>query len=284
MPSVSVIIPTCDRHDMLTQALKCVSAQSRAAEEVVVVDNGTVPVPEKLTAHLPGVRLERIPPRSGASFARNWGAWRAAGDTLAFLDDDDLWPTDYLAAMLQYLDATGAALVAAPQRLIDTKTEVDRPLLPDAQGRFARWARLGYRGSNMLVRADAFWAVLGFPTRLPTGEDRAFVIRLAQAGYPIAVCTATHALKREHTGPQLTDRATLALGKLSFLEEFAGRMPAADLKEDRLAVVINLSRLWGWPLWLVGAAMAPAAALRRLRKILPGRADPRDVPSDTPDA
>ena len=284
MPSISVIIPTCDRPDMLAEALACVSRQSRAAEEVVVVDNGTVPVPDKLTAHLPGVRLESIPPRSGASFARNWGAWRAAGDTLAFLDDDDLWQTDYLAAMLQRLDATGAALVAAPQRLTDKQIEVDSPLLPDAKGRFTRWARLGYRGSNMLVRADAFWAVQGFPTRLPTGEDRAFVIMLAAAGYPIAVCTATHALKREHKGPQLTNRATLALGKLAFLDEFADRMPKADLKEDRLAVVINLSRLWGWPLWLVGAAMAPAAALRRLRKFMPGLADRRDVQSDAPEA
>jgi glycosyltransferase involved in cell wall biosynthesis len=284
MPSVSVIIPTCDRPDMLAEALESVGRQSRAADEVVVVDNSTVPVPEKLMAHAPGVRLERIPPRSGVSFARNWGAWRATGDTLAFLDDDDLWPSDYLAAMLQRLDATGAALIAAPQRLSDTNAEVDRPLLPDSQGRFARWARLGYRGSNMLVRADAFWAVHGFPTRLPTGEDRAFVIAFAAAGYPITVCTATHALKREHSGPQLTDRATLALGKLSFLAEFAERMPEADIKEDRLAVVINLSRLWGWPLWLVGAAMAPAAAFRRLRKFLPTRADRRDAPSDAPEA
>ena len=82
----------------------------------------------------------------------------------------------------------------------------------------------------------------------------------------------------------MTDRATLALGKLSFLAEFAERMPEADIKEDRLAVVINLSRLWGWPLWLVGAAMAPAAAFRRLRKFLPTRADRRDAPSDAPEA
>ena len=70
-------------------------------------------------------------------------------------------------------------------------------------------------------------------------------------------------LKREHEGPQLTDRATLAVGKLFFLNELRSRMARSDLKEDRLAVVTNLSRIWGWPLWLIAAVMAPRAAFRR---------------------
>lgn len=282
MPSVSVIIPTCDRPDMLAEALHSVAAQSRRPDEVIVVDNGTAPLPEDLAERFPGTRIERIPPRSGASFARNWGAWIATGDTLAFLDDDDLWPADYLARMLACQQARGSALVAAPQRLTDSQAETDRPLLPDAAGRFPRWARLGYRGSNLLVRRDAFWSVHGFPTQLMTGEDRGFAIAIAAAGHQLDLCADTYALKREHTGTQLTDRATLAIGKLCFLNEFGARMPPADLREDRLAVVIALSRLWGWPLWLVGAVMAPRAALRRATKYLPGRG--RAFDGDAPGA
>lgn len=271
MPKVSVIIPTCDRPEMLADALASVRAQTRPADEVIVVDNGTQPVDDQLLAEHSELRLERIPPRSGASFARNWGAWRARGDLLAFLDDDDLWPAEYLAEMLHCLDATESALVAAPQQLADSFKEIDRPLAPTADGGFPRWNRLGYRGSNMVVRRAAFWSVNGFPTRMPTGEDRAFAIALAARGARMTVCNDTHAVKREHAAGQLTDPTTLALGKLCFLNEFGARMSRVDLLEDRLAVVTSLSHTWGWPLWLVGAVMAPRAALRRARKYLPGK-------------
>lgn len=271
MPSVSVIVPTCDRPDMLVEALASVWAQSRRADEVIVVDNGTTPVADSLAQRFPGIRIERIPPRSGASFARNWGAWRAEGELLAFLDDDDLWPAEYLTHMIACQQERSSALVAAPQRLSDTLKETERPIVPDARGIFPRWARIGYRGSNVLIRRDAFWSVHGFATRLVTGEDRALAIELAAARYRLDICTGTYALKREHAGTQLTDRATLAIGKLCFLNAFADRMPPADIREDRLAIVVNLSRLWGWPLWLVGAAMAPRAAFRRLSKYLPKR-------------
>ncbi|MDZ7714209.1 MAG: glycosyltransferase family A protein [Rhodovibrio sp.] len=265
-----MIIPTCDRPEMLADALASVRAQTRPADEVIVVDNGTVPVADRLLADHGDLRVERIPPRSGASFARNWGAWTARCEALAFLDDDDLWPADYLARMLACLTTTQSALVAAPQRLADTLEETERPLPTGADGRFPRWTRLGYRGSNMVVVSRAFWSVNGFPTRMLTGEDRAFAIMLAGAGHRVSVCAETHCLKREHAGTQLTDRSTLALGKLCFLNEFGSQMDRRDVREDRLAVLLSLSRTWGWPLWLVGAVMAPAAALRRASKYIPG--------------
>ena len=270
MLKVSVIIPTCNRPAMLADALASVRAQTQPADEVIVVDNGTVPVGDRQRAEQSGLRVERIPPRSGASFARNWGAWAARYEALAFLDDDDMWPAEYLARMRACLTATQSSLVAAPQRLADTLEEIDRPLPPGADGRFPRWTRLGYRGSNVVVLRGAFWSVHGFPTRMLTGEDRAFAILLASAGYRVSVCTETYCLKREHADTQLTDRNTLALGKLCFLNEFGSQMSRTDVLEDRLAVLISLSRTWSWPLWLIGYVMAPATALRRGRKYLPG--------------
>ena len=270
MLKVSVIIPTYNRSAMLAEALASVRAQTRPADELIVVDNGTVPVGDKLLAEHSDLRVERIPPQSGASFARNWGAWTARYEALAFLDDDDMWPVDYLARMLACLTANQSALVAAPQRLADSLEEIEHPLPPDADGRFPRWTRLGYRGSNVVVLRRAFWSVHGFSTQMLTGEDRAFAVMLASAGYRVSVCAGTYCLKREHAGTQLTDRSTLALGKLCFLNKFGSQMSRTDVREDRLAVLISLSRTWGWPLWLVGAVMAPAAALRRASKYIPG--------------
>lgn len=85
----AAVVPTCDRPAVLFRALASILDQSRPADEIVVVDNGSVPVDEALLP--PGVILVRAPRRGGAAQSRNIGAVRAESTWVAFLDDDGAW-------------------------------------------------------------------------------------------------------------------------------------------------------------------------------------------------
>lgn len=268
----SAIIPTCDRPVELVRALGSVLEQEAPPDEVIVVDNGRKPLAEQTRERFSKVRFLRIPPRSGVSVARNWGAMHATGDYLAFLDDDDLWSSNYLKEMAGCLaEAPGVALVAAPTVDLETSEILEQPADLRSAKSTMRWRKLGYVGSNIVVRRDLFWEAGGFPSSLSTGEDRALVIRLALSGKEIRRCDSTRVLKSQVSPERLTDPPTLALGKLQFLLEFGDAMNRADRDEDRFSVLVNIGRAWRWPLWIVGVFFAPKAAFRRGKKILLGR-------------
>lgn len=102
---VSVVIPTYNRSAFLKEAVDSVLAQTAAADEVIVVDDGsTDETPAVLKAFGPHVRSLRQE-NAGVSAARNAGIRAARGEWLAFLDSDDLWRPRKLEAQLAYLSA-----------------------------------------------------------------------------------------------------------------------------------------------------------------------------------
>src|SRR3989339_678713 len=93
---ISCIIPTCDRPDFLPKTIKSILDQSFKAFEILIINNGkedSLSLPEGLAEE---VTVHRIIPYAGVAQARNFGAYLAQGDFLAFLDDDDTWNPDYL--------------------------------------------------------------------------------------------------------------------------------------------------------------------------------------------
>jgi len=99
---VTVVIPTRNRPDMVTRAVRSALAQTHAALEVIVVIDG----PDPATAgHLAGIEDPRLTVielerNRGAADARNLGVERGRGDWIAFLDDDDEWMPEKIAQQM----------------------------------------------------------------------------------------------------------------------------------------------------------------------------------------
>jgi glycosyltransferase involved in cell wall biosynthesis len=102
-PLFSVVIATRDRAVLFEQALQSVLAQTLQQVEVIVVNDGSSP--QALPAYeevlqraratagdrLKSFHLVRRPRGHGQSYSLNFGVDQAAGEYVAFLDDDDMW-------------------------------------------------------------------------------------------------------------------------------------------------------------------------------------------------
>lgn len=114
---ISVIVPVYNRAGLIARALTSVFTQSRRAQEVIVVDDGSDDgTGEHVRKCFPQVRYFRQPNR-GVSSARNRGITEARCEWVAFLDSDDVW--------LPYkLESQQRALAAHPEYRICHSNEI----------------------------------------------------------------------------------------------------------------------------------------------------------------
>lgn len=103
MPFVSVVIPSYDDGAMLRVCLDALAVQTRPADEIIVVDNGSTDDTSEV-ALAAGARLV-IEPIRGILPATAAGFDAARGDLLARLDADSVPPADWLSRVVAEFDA-----------------------------------------------------------------------------------------------------------------------------------------------------------------------------------
>lgn len=107
MHTVSVVIPTHNRPELLKRALDSVYAQTYTDFEVIVVDDGSAPrAYDVLGEYLnrPNFVYLETEKDTGGSATRNVGIRHAKGEYIAFLDDDDEWLPEKLIRLITLLD------------------------------------------------------------------------------------------------------------------------------------------------------------------------------------
>ncbi|HWH28434.1 MAG TPA: glycosyltransferase family 2 protein [Mycobacteriales bacterium] len=144
MTRVSVVIPTWDGLPMLERCLAALAAQTRPADEVVVVDNGSVDgTAEALAERWPDVVAVLLPHNVGFAAGCNAGIRRSTGDRVALLNNDaepePRWLEELLAA-----DAGAGPRTAA----VTSKLMGHDGLLQDTGDCLTRTAAAVQRGSG----------------------------------------------------------------------------------------------------------------------------------------
>ena len=188
VPRVSVLIAAYDAAAFLHPTLASVLGQTFADFEVLVIDDGshddTAAVVRRAAAHDPRVRLI-VQENRGLSATRNRGVREARGALIAFLDHDDLWHPEKLAAQVALLDAEPTtAVVSCYSALIDSEQRcLGWRFGGEANGDVYRemlvWDTVS-GGSVVLVRREALEAAGPFDESLAIREDWDMWIRLAR--------------------------------------------------------------------------------------------------------
>ncbi|MHB8449184.1 MAG: glycosyltransferase family 2 protein [Mycobacteriales bacterium] len=261
-PTVSVVVPTVGRLELLDRCLSGLAGQRGAPPFEVLVAHPGIPEVDRLLAgwaarsaswlRLAGVSGPRGA-HAGASAQRNRGAGEASGELLAFTDDDCEPAPGWLAAAAAAARG-GAVLVAGPVQPNPADAAVPR-------GPFARTVEVAvdaglYPGCNLLVPRSAFRAAGGFDEQLSGGEDTDFAWRVRATG-PVAFAPGAlvwHAV-----------RPVTFAGHLASLPRWSG-LPLVVRRHPALRAAV-WHRVW-WkrthpPALLALAGLAGAAADRR---------------------
>jgi len=206
---ISVIIPTCGRHESLARSLAALERQtlSFSAFEVIVVIDGGEPGTLAMLKNYRGplsLRFDGLPP-SGAGRARNKGAELANGRILLFLDDDIEADAGLLAAHLRV--AAGGECVGVGDLLTLLS---NRPGLLGIgmrlwwERKMAEMRREGHRfaytdllSGHFSLPAITFVQIGGFDTTMKCREDYEFGIRLIQAKIPFRFVKEAGAVHHE---------------------------------------------------------------------------------------
>ena len=121
-PTVTGIIGTYNRAELLRDAIDSVLKQTCQDWELLVVDNGSTDQTRTVVAGYRDARVRYIlneAPTGSCAAPRNIGIQQARGRYVAFLDDDDVWYPDKLAVCVRELEAhPDAALVCHAQRVV----------------------------------------------------------------------------------------------------------------------------------------------------------------------
>ena len=186
--NVTIVINTYNQARFLERALESVKAQTVAADEIIVVDDGSSDDPAKVVERFPGVKLIRQP-NQGLSAARNTGLHAAHGTFIGFLDADDrLLPTMVEVNLRQFERDPDCAFVYGAYQLIDIEDRlIGEPPLhepgSDAYAGFLSGNLVGMHGT-VLYRREILLQEGGFDTSLRAVEDYDAYLRLARK-YPV---------------------------------------------------------------------------------------------------
>ena len=239
---LSVVVPTHDRPDRVTHAVRSVLIQDYPALEVIIVDDGSKPetadVLDQLAASDSRVVVLRHDEALGASAARNTGLDAARGELIGFCDDDDEWLPGTGARAVTALGTSGGIVYGYHQVLIEAtgRLVTFRPPPSPTPG-LLRWLDVSPSIFGVVRRASVGDA-LRFDTGLTTSEDWDLRLRCADVA-PMTLVPAPLYRYIQHTGTRLTtDSSAHAQGHHGFLDKHRSSMTAACIAHHELAYAL----------------------------------------------
>jgi glycosyltransferase involved in cell wall biosynthesis len=206
MALVSVIIPTHNREDFITECVESVLKQTFQDFELIVVDDGSNDsAVEKLKPYFSKlIYLKQA--NKGPSSARNTGIRVSNGTWICFLDSDDLWRPKKLEKQIEYFQSNSEAKICYTEEIWYRKGRRVNPA--KKHQKYSGWIYEKMlplciiSPSSVMIHRSIFDAIGLFDESLLACEDYDLWLRIG-AKYPIHLLSDPLIIKRNgHEGQQ----------------------------------------------------------------------------------
>lgn len=190
-PSLSIIVTTYNSVPFIADAVRTVRNQNLPDAEVLFVDDGSTDGSgDLILKEMPEARLIRQE-NQGPSGARNTGLRESTGESIVFLDADDLWPEGTLRKRLAALEQNPEA-DAVLMNTQAVRMRNDGSMEPWGEA----WCSPCFGAG--LYRRRMFEKVGPLATDLRYAEDIDWFWRARELGVPIHLMPETGLLGRKH--------------------------------------------------------------------------------------
>lgn len=218
-PSISVVIPVYNGERTIARALNSVARQTFKPWEVIVVNDGstdgTLMVLDQIASQCELPRLQVLSrSNQGVARARNWGAEKAHGEYLAFLDADDEWHPTFLEVVAQLIDQFPQAVMWATGYSISSERgsillNVEGIRFSEGEGDggiIENWGEAIRRPiftiGSVVIHRELFTQAGGFCPDADYEEDRDLFFRLGMMG-KVAWSPRVGVIKHQEEGAHL---------------------------------------------------------------------------------
>jgi glycosyltransferase involved in cell wall biosynthesis len=221
---VSVILPVYNGEKLMTDAIESVLKQSYRPLEIIIVNDGSTDETAKVAARFLGRVRYYYQVNAGPGAARNLGIRKSNGEFIAFIDADDLWPEDKLAAQMRCFEAfPGVEIVQGLINRVKLPNQVKGRLIgADINFPFI-YTNLG----SMIMRRNVFEKIGYFEENLPFHEDTDFWLRAREAGLLILVQRKLALIYRIHGRNMTTGEDIETTGLLNMVRRSISRRRAS---------------------------------------------------------
>ncbi|MEC4850917.1 MAG: glycosyltransferase, partial [Jaaginema sp. PMC 1079.18] len=243
-PLITVVIPVYNGEKTIATTLQSVLNQTLSELEILIINDGSQDRTLPILQQFQDARIQiHSFPNAGLSASRNRGLKLAQADYLSFIDADDLWTENKLAAQYQALLANPQAAVAYSwTSFINERGDfLYAGRSEKAQGRVYQ-DLLVYNflenGSNALIRTQSLKEIGGFDESLDTAEDWDTFLKLA-ACYDFVNVPQAQILYRISAASMSAQIEKQAQGTLTVIQQAFQQNPNLPQSLKNLALANN---------------------------------------------
>ncbi|MGE3273862.1 MAG: glycosyltransferase family 2 protein [Vicinamibacterales bacterium] len=239
--TVTIVVCAHNEEAYLPACLHSLLAQTRAPDEVLVIDNASRDRTGAVAAAIPGVRVVHEP-RKGLVVARERGRQEARGELLVYVDADCRAPLLWLERVVRHFERRPALIALSGNygfydwdwwgRLLIRA--YDLSLGPATHVLVKYILRIGvvFYGGNFAVRREALEAIGGFDTSIEFhGEDTNLGRRLFRVG-PVAMAYDCHLYTSARRYNAMGKGAVFRLYVRNFVSEILHHRPKDTVHVD----------------------------------------------------